>query len=368
VEFELSETQVAARDAVAAALSVIGSGESAPPWRTTWTRLVGAGLVELVAADPKLSGATGIEVCEVLRGLGLTALHVPLLGAVALAPALVHDSPARVRDRWLPRVRSGEAIITPAVGEVAVSTAEETKIQAVAAGNGWELTGNVIAVPFAAEADRLLMWAATTDADLGVYLVDPHARGVTLTSTISTTGETEYAARLDGVAIDADDIVAVPGHGGARAAKRVYQHLLVGLAAEQTGLAQASLEMTARYMSTREQFGQPIGAFQAVHTRAADAYIDLEAMRWTMYHAAERVYEGFDAPAEVAVAKFWAADGGARVLAAAIHLHGGIGVDTTYPLHRYFLRAKRVEFMLGGAGTQLALLWDALSGQEALVD
>jgi alkylation response protein AidB-like acyl-CoA dehydrogenase len=229
------------------------------------------------------------------------------------------------------------------------------------------LSGQLVAVPFAAEVDRLVVWASS-DPGTGVFLVDPEAEGVTLTPTVSTAGEREFAVSLDGVLVEGADVVVPPAARGLRAARRLYQHLLVGLAAEQLGLAEAALDMTARYVSTRKQFGQPIGAFQAVSARAADAFIDLTAMRWTMYRAAEAVYDAEDAAAEVAVAKFWAAEGGGRVLATAVHLHGGLGVDTTYPLHRYFLRAKRLEVMLGGAGTQLARLWDALTRQEAVVE
>ena len=381
MEFELSPTQEAARAAVEQLIAGPSATTFSPPsWRTTWAALVDSGLVELIAPESEPSSetdtasteadsvVTGIETCEILRGLGLRAVHVPLLGAVALAPVLARDSVDAVREHWLPRLRSGSALVTPAVGEAAGGAPDETGTRAFPDGSGWRLTGSLLAVPFADEVDRLVLWAATPDQAIGVFLVDPQADGVVAHPTVSTTGEREYAVALNGVRVEPLDVVAAPGVSGERAARRLYQHLLVGLAAEQLGLAETALEMTARYVSSRKQFGQPIGAFQAVSTRAADAYIDLTAMRWTMYRAAETVYAGTDAGAEVAVAKFWAADGGARILAAAVHLHGGLGVDTTYPLHRYFLRGKRVEVMLGGTGTQLARLWDALAGREAVHD
>jgi len=111
-----------------------------------------------------------------------------------------------------------------------------------------------------------------------------------------------------------------------------------------------------RNIRERVQFGVPIGSFQAVQHRAADCYIDLEAMRWTTWRAVERVAEGLSATRECAVAKFWAAEGGARIAAAAQHLHGGIGVDLDYPIHRFFLRSKALELLLGGAMPQLARL------------
>jgi len=104
------------------------------------------------------------------------------------------------------------------------------------------------------------------------------------------------------------------------------------------------------------QFGVPIGSFQAVQHRLADCYIDLEAMRWTAWRAAWKLAQGEPATREVLVAKFWAAEGGARITAAAQHLHGGVGVDVDYPIHRYFLAAKALELALGGATQQLARL------------
>ena len=101
----------------------------------------------------------------------------------------------------------------------------------------------------------------------------------------------------------------------------------------------------AEYTKTREQFGKPIATFQAVGQRAADAYVDAEAVRLTAWQAAWRLSEGLPADDELATAKYWAAEGGQRVVHAAVHLHGGVGVDRDYPLHRYFLldRADRAH-------------------------
>ena len=125
------------------------------------------------------------------------------------------------------------------------------------------------------------------------------------------------------------------------------------------------MRLTAEYTKTREQFDRPIATFQAVGQRAADAYIDAEAIRLTAWQAAWRLAAGLPAAAEVAVAKFWAAEGGQRVVHAAQHLHGGIGVDRDYPLHRYFLWAKQLELTLGGATAQLLRLGALLADEPA---
>jgi alkylation response protein AidB-like acyl-CoA dehydrogenase len=136
---------------------------------------------------------------------------------------------------------------------------------------------------------------------------------------------------------------------------------VVALCALGVGVAERALELTASYVSQRQQFGRPLGSFQAVQQRAADAYIDVEVMRQTMWQAAWRLAEGLEASREVAIAKFWAAEGGHRVTATAQHLHGGMGVDVDYPLHRYTLWSKWIELSFGGAAHQLARMGEALA-------
>jgi hypothetical protein len=130
----------------------------------------------------------------------------------------------------------------------------------------------------------------------------------------------------------------------------------VGLCAFQLGVTERALELTAEHARTRVQFDRPIGSFQAVAQRLADAYIDVAAIRLTLWQAAWRLSEGLDADAEVATAKFWAADAGHRVAHTAVHVHGGTGIDMSHEVHRYFTAAKRAEFELGGATAQLLKL------------
>ena len=112
--------------------------------------------------------------------------------------------------------------------------------------------------------------------------------------------------------------------------------------------------MTASYVSERRQFDRPLGSFQAVQQRAADAYIDVEAMRLTMLQAAWQIDAGLDAGHAVEVARFWASEAGQRVVSTAQHLHGGMGADIDYPLHRYTLAMKEIELAFGGATETLA--------------
>ena len=132
--------------------------------------------------------------------------------------------------------------------------------------------------------------------------------------------------------------------------------MMAAVCATQTGVCEEALAITARYVSEREQFGSKLGTFQAVGQRVADAYIDTEAIRLTSLQATWRLSEGLDAHDELMTAKFWAAEGAQRVVHAAQHLHGGIGMDLDYPIHRYFLWAKELELTLGGATAQLLRL------------
>jgi alkylation response protein AidB-like acyl-CoA dehydrogenase len=136
----------------------------------------------------------------------------------------------------------------------------------------------------------------------------------------------------------------------------LYARALVGLCAIQLGVTERALRIAASYTTEREQFGRPIGSFQAVQQRMADAFIDVEAIRWTMWQAAWLLGQGGPQGREAGIAKFWAAEAGARVAATVQQVHGGIGIDITYPLFRYFLWAKHNELTLGSASAQLARL------------
>jgi alkylation response protein AidB-like acyl-CoA dehydrogenase len=140
-----------------------------------------------------------------------------------------------------------------------------------------------------------------------------------------------------------------------------FERALVGCAATQVGVCERALEITTGYLKEREQFGAPLGALPPVQHRCADAYIALDALRWVTWQAAWRLAEGVPAWREARVAKFWAADAGSRITTATQHLHGGMGVDLDYPIHRYFLWAKALELAYGGATAQLVALGDDMA-------
>jgi alkylation response protein AidB-like acyl-CoA dehydrogenase len=158
------------------------------------------------------------------------------------------------------------------------------------------------------------------------------------------------------VRVGSDEVLAAPGEGEA-ILDWLEPRAITALSAIAVGAAEEGLRRTAIYTSTRKQFGREIGSFQGVSLRAADAYIDVEAMRSTMWQAAWRIDEGARGIEKAAaIAKWWACMGGHRVSHSCQHLHGGIGSDIDYPIHRFFLRLKHVAMTLGGANEQLSNL------------
>jgi alkylation response protein AidB-like acyl-CoA dehydrogenase len=219
-------------------------------------------------------------------------------------------------------------------------------------------------VPAGGIAERILVPAATGEGGLGVFLVDPAARGVSREEVLTTSGHPDAHFSFDGVRVRAEDTLGDP-RAGSRIVAWLEPRATAGLCALSLGVCEEALRMTAEYTKTRKQFDQPIAMFQAVGHRAANAFIDTEGIRLTTWQACWRLAEGLPAEAAVAVAKIWAAEAGQRVVHAAQHLHGGVGVDRDYPLHRYFVWAKQLELSLGGATRQLLRLGKLLADQAA---
>lgn len=217
------------------------------------------------------------------------------------------------------------------------------------------LDGACTNVPAGLVADLVIVPAATGDGETCLFLVPADAEGVGRERQDTTTGTPEARLTLDGVRLGTGDVLG-PVDEGATALRWLVDHATVAACAVMAGAAAEAIRLTGEYTSQREQFGRPIATFQAVGQRAADAYVDTQAIRLTMLQAAWRLGAGMPADREVAVAKYFAAAGGQRVVHAAAHLHGGVGVDRDYPLHRYFLAAKELELQLGGTTQQLLSL------------
>jgi 3-oxocholest-4-en-26-oyl-CoA dehydrogenase beta subunit len=324
-----------------------------------WADLAGAGI--LAAALPEPLGGAGLsllEQCSVLIELGAAVAPVPYLASVVLgAGAVARFGSADQQRRWAEPAGRGELILTAALAEEDGDDPAAPSATAQPDGDGWLLSGVKTTVPAAPLAALMLVPAATPEG-VAVFLVTPSDEGVTTARQQLTSGEPAGRVTLDRVRLGADRVLGGPASG---AASWLVAAGTVGLCATAAGIAGRALELTAQYARSREQFGKPIGGFQAVAQRLADAFIDTEAIRLTMWQAAWRLSAGLPCGTEVATAKFWAADAGHRVAHTAVHVHGGVGIDLSYPLHRYFTAAKHTEFALGGAGTQLRRLGAALA-------
>lgn len=318
-----------------------------------WQTLAEANL--LGVAVPEAEGGMGLglpALCVLLEEAGRAVAPVPLLAALVLGalPLARFGSDAQ-RRRWLAPLAAGRELLTAALVDAESDDCARPAARARPDGaGGFTLDGEKRLVPLADRAARVLV-PATTPEGVAIFLVDPRAEGVALAGRRHSTHERRFDLALSGVRVGGDDVL-----GDAEAARWLHQAALAALCAEQVGVCEGALDLTARYVRERIQFGVPIGSFQSVQHRAADCWIDLQAMRWTCWRAVTRLAEGRDVSRETAVAKFWAAEGGARIASAAQHLHGGLGSDLDYPIHRYFLRSKALELELGGATPQLARL------------
>src|SRR5262249_36979357 len=233
----------------------------------------------------------------------------------------------------------------------------------VRAGADWRLDGTKDCVPAAHLAAALVVPAATGDGRVGVFLVEPGASGVTLERQVATNKEPQARLTLAGARVAADGVLGDPARGR-DIVEWLLDRALLGVCAVELGVAERALRITAQYTTERRQFYRPIGSFQAVQQRAADAWIDVEAIRLTAWQAAWRLAQGLPAREELLVAKFWAAEAGHRITYAAQHLHGGIGVDGDDPIHPHYLWSKALELTLGSGARQLARLGEAIAAER----
>jgi alkylation response protein AidB-like acyl-CoA dehydrogenase len=333
--------------------------------RELWAELAKAGL--LGAALPENVGGSGggfIEACLLLEQQGRRVPLLPLLSTlVAGAMPLARFGSAAQQQRYLPGVVRGDTLLTAALSELATdSRAPVTRAQPD--GKLWRLTGVKVGVPMAHVSAAVLVPARTPDGGVGVFVVDPQARGISLSRQETTNWEAHFRMELSEVSVGPDAVLGSIAQG-AQHLDWIVNRTTVGLCAIASGVCQEAVRMTAEYASNRKQFDKPIAMFQAVGQRMADSYIDNEAVNLTMWQAASRLADEMASAKEIATAKYWAAEGGSRIGHAALHIHGGISIDVDYPIHRYFLWAKQIEYSLGAATPQLARLGSLIAAEPA---
>jgi alkylation response protein AidB-like acyl-CoA dehydrogenase len=373
MDFSFSEEQEAVRDLAGRIFTDLATNErlreleNEPDGdyfdRKLWSELAAAGLLGI--ALPEEVGGAGLGFVEtglIVEATGNSAAYVPAVETLAAAaPGIAHFGTEAQVQRWLPGVVAGDTVITTALVELG-GVPTSPSVLAERTGEGWTLSGTKACVPSGMVADAVLVPARVEPDSVAVFIVETSAPGVTRERQTTNTGQPEALITLAGTPVAADAVLGTVDDGRT-VVEWLVQRSTAALALAQAGAAAAALALTAEYTKTREQFGKPIATFQAVGQRAADAYVDTEAIRLTAWQAAWRIAEGLPADKEVAVAKFWAADGGQRVVHAAVHLHGGVGVDREYPLHRFFLMTKHIELTLGGATDHLLQLGATLAAE-----
>lgn len=319
-----------------------------------WNTLAEQGLLGICI--PEEFGGTGlgfIELCSILEEQGRRVAPTPIFSSLVLGGLPIEKfANTAQKQKWLSALATGEVKLTAAVADFGSTEAHQHSISAA----GGVLNGVKTAVLDGAIANAILVAAD----DNSVYIVDTSSEGVSVEAQKSFAGENfatlslnNVSAELLGEAGQAQEILAW-----------IEKFSDVALCAQQIGVCDEALRRTAEFTGERKQFGAPIGSFQAVAMQAADGYIDCEALRSAFWGAMWRVSEGIESEAEVRAAKYWACQAGHRVTHTAQHLHGGMGSDVEYPIHRFFIMSKQISFMTGGASVQLAKLGQLLADNE----
>ena len=380
MDFTFSEEQQAAAEAARGVFADVAPDAVPSPALTTgavadefdralWSRLADADLLSLLVAEEYGgAGLDAVALCLVLRESAKVLARVPLLeNSAAMAAVQAYGGP-ELRGRLLERAGRGEVVLTVATSgrtghdpaELAVTARQE---EGEGEGADWILDGVQTAVPWAYDADFVVVPAHTAAGRTVLALVPRVHDGVALGEQFSTSGERLGELRLESVRITARDVIDVEG-----AWEWLRDLLTTGTCALALGLGERVLRMSSEYTSKREQFGFPVATFQAVAVQAADRYIDLRAMEVTLWQAAWRIASAargaLPVAGDVAVAKIWASEGVRRVVQTAQHLHGGFGADVDYPLHRYHAWAKHLELSLGPAAAHEEALGDLLAAHS----
>lgn len=320
MDFTLDGTQRAIADLAGDVLD--GTGTDAP--ERAWKALGQAGLLSL--AVPARLGGDGlgtVEVAVLLAEIGRRAVAVPALATLALGvlPVARWGSASQQED-LLSGVASG-AVLTAAVRSTAVS-------------DGRSVTGTAVGVPYAGQAYRILVPVDLADGGAGVAIVDPRRAGLTPTPTAGT--QPEYSVSF----------VDTPVAGMLGAGADVRPYAVAGACALGSGVLAGALDLTAAHIGSREQFGRPLAAFQAVAQQIADVYVAARTVRLAMLAACWGWSD-----TDLDVAAYWFTAQAPAAVRTCHHLHGGQGLDVTYPLHRYSSLVRDLVRSLGGVEYRL---------------
>ncbi|NNE74105.1 MAG: acyl-CoA/acyl-ACP dehydrogenase [Acidimicrobiales bacterium] len=359
MNFDLTDEQQAIQELTAQVFSGATSPETVEAVersadrfdRDLWAKLAETGL--LGVAVPEAHGGLGfgsLETALVLEGHGRSSSPMPLLETIVAARAIAAHGSAEQQGALLSGVADGSIVLSIALEDWGANDPSRSGVTASLNGDQVTLSGSKPGVAGTADAAAIVV-SVDTGSGLAFALVDPKADGVSLTTDESTAWSLDATLNFDGTTIGADALF-----GDADAVDWAVQQAQVGNAAYVLGACEQAIATTVEHANSREQFGKPLAQNQAYTQRLASAAIDVDCIRVSVVQAAWLLDEGLPAGDEVLMAAWWASDAGLRVVHTTQHLHGGMGADITYPVHRHFLGVKQRAITLGCASSHLARL------------
>ncbi|OBG35846.1 acyl-CoA dehydrogenase family protein [Mycobacterium sp. E3198] len=332
MDFDLTAEQQAVADVVTSVLDR----------DLSWEALVSGGVTALPVPERLGGDEVGLpEVATVLTEAGRHGAITPALATLGFGVLPLLDLASdEQQDRFLAGVAKG-GVLTAALNEPGAALPDRP---GVAFADG-RLSGTKVGVGYAEQAE----WMIVT-ADSAVVVVSPKADGVRLVHTPTSNGSDEYTVTFDAVAVSDSDVLA-----GA-SAHRVNQLALAAMGAFADGLVAGALRLTADYVANRKQFGKPLSTFQTVAAQLSEIYIASRTIDLAAKSVVWRLSEGRDADDDVDVLGYWIASQAPPVMQLCHHLHGGMGMDITYPMHRYYSTIKDLSRILGGPSHRLDLV------------
>jgi len=355
MDLDFSEEQTVLRDMVRGVLAehspieVVRRTEDDPIGypEAFWKQLAEVGVTGILIPESfGGAGQTLLEAAIVYEELGRALAPTPHFPSAVISASVLLAAGSEAQQRaWLPRIASGEAIVTPAWLEPDGSfRARGVQLRATPSGDGFELSGKKRHVEFARAAAQLLVLARTGpgDADIDLFLVDPSAKGISQEQQLSLASDAQYELTFDRVRVPAGARVGAPGTGW-QTFERAMQDGIVLLAAQAMGGAERALEITVEYAKERKQFDKPLGAFQAISHYLADASTKIDGGKTLVYEAAWARSAGRDASQLAAMAKLFACQTYRDVTAMCQQVWGGVGFTIEYDIQLFFRRAKQLQ-------------------------
>ncbi|MFJ1968167.1 acyl-CoA dehydrogenase family protein [Streptomyces sp. NPDC087903] len=324
-------------------------------WRRMGTELGLQGL-----AVPEEYGGAGcgpVEVGVVMEEMGRALLCAPFLSSAVLATTtLLRCADEDARKRLLPQLAAGELVATLALTEDSARwDAAGVALTARPSDGSWLLDGHKTFVLDGAAADVVLTVARTAEG-IGVFLVEGDAAGLTR-APLPTLDPTRRQARLEYTGVRATRLRTHDDGDGWDLVSQVLDRAAVALAAEQVGVASRALDTAVEYAKVRQQFGRPIGSFQAVKHLLADVLLEVESARAAAHSALLAAeHEDPELPAAASLAKAFCSDACLQATAENIQVHGGIGFTWEHPAHLYLKRAKTSQLLFGDPAYHRELL------------